>query len=114
MGKKVAVLISSNVFCFSVLPSFIIEPNDQTVIEMGIATFKCSATGNPVPQVTWIKDGITVASGDTLSFVAYRNKSGEYWCSADNGLRQAENSSAHLYVHCKYTVSLKFHTMRQR
>ena len=81
---------------------------------MGIATFKCSATGNPVPQVTWIKDGITMASGDTLSFVAYRNKSGEYWCSAANGLGQAENSSAHLYVHCKYSVSLKFHTMRKR
>ena len=80
---------------------------------MGIATFKCSATGNPIPKVTWIKDGITVASGDTLSFVAYRNKSGEYWCSADNGLGQAENSSAHLYVHCKYTVSLKFHTMER-
>lgn len=80
---------------------------------MGIGTFKCSATGNPLPKVTWIKDGITVASGDTLSFLAYRNKSGQYWCSADNGLGQ-KNSSAHLYVHCKYTVKLKFHTMRKR
>ena len=55
-----------------------------------------------------------MASGNTLRFVAYRNRSGEYWCSADNGLGQAENSSAHLYVYCKYDVSAQFQTKRER
>ena len=55
-----------------------------------------------------------MASGNTLRFVAYRNRSGEYWCLADNGLGQAENSSAHLYVYCKYDVSAQFQTKRER
>lgn len=43
-----------------------------------------------------------MATGDTLRFVADRSQSGEYWCSADNGVDEAVNTSAQLDVQCKY------------
>ena len=68
-------------------------------------TFHCTATGNPTPKITWIKDGKTVAQGDSWSFTAKRNHSGKYWCSAENGLDMTANSSAYLDVQCKYDSS---------
>lgn len=75
---------------------------DQTVEESEAATFHCTATGNPVPTIKWIKDGMTVGVGKTLSFEASRNQSGKYLCSADNGLGTSINASATLGVQCKY------------
>lgn len=43
-----------------------------------------------------------MATGDTLSFEAFRNQSGKYWCSAENGLNVTVNASAYLDVQCKY------------
>jgi len=69
-------------------------------------TFHCTATGNPTPDITWLKDGKTVGMGDTLSFKAKSEKSGKYWCSADNGLDTTVNTSASLDVQCKYDNSM--------
>ena len=87
---------------YAVVPSIIKTPSNQTILESSNATFHCSATGNPTPKVTWIKDGKTVATGERLSFEANRVKSGKYWCSADNGLSEAANASANLDVQCKF------------
>ena len=65
-------------------------------------TFHCTASGNPVPEIKWIKDDTVVGEGETLTFDALRNRSGEYWCIADNGLNDTVNVSAYLDVHCKY------------
>ena len=43
-----------------------------------------------------------MGTGETLSFEAFRNNSGEYWCLADNGLNSTDNASAFLDVQCKY------------
>ena len=75
---------------------------DNIVVENEEASFHCAAIGNPVPNITWIKDGITVAKGDFLSFVANRDQSGEYWCKAENGLSKNVNASASLDVQCKW------------
>ena len=85
----------------SVAPSLIATPADQTVIEGAKATFHCNTTGNPTPKITWIKDGKTVARGETLSFETNRNQSGKYWCLAENGLNSTVNASANLDVQCK-------------
>ena len=43
-----------------------------------------------------------MGSGDTLSLETHRNKSGEYLCSAENGVGLVINASAYLDVQCKY------------
>ena len=79
-------------------------PIDQTIIEGGKITLHCSASGNPTPRITWVKDGKTVATGETLEFVTDRNQSGEYWCSADNGIEANITTSVSLNVQCKLTA----------
>ena len=86
----------------SVPPSFTSRPTNQTVIEGTNTTFHCAATGNPTPKMLWLKDGETVAEGDTLSLQTNRSDSGKYWCFADNGLGDAIETTAHLDVQCKY------------
>ena len=90
----------------TVSPSIDVRPIDKTVSEGDIAAFHCTATGNPTPKITWLKDGKTVTTGETLGFIASRNQSGKYWCSADNGLNNTANASADLDVQCKYRTRL--------
>lgn len=87
-------------------PSWIARPTDQIVIEAAMVTFHCSAIGNPVPNIVWLKDGKTVGTGNTLSFKTSRNQSGEYWCSAENRLKTV-NTSVNLDVQCKYEIFYK-------
>ena len=84
-------------------PSFSNIPVNQTINEADTATFHCNATGNPTPKITWLKDGKTMATGDTLSFEANRTHSGKYVCSAENGLEKAISARAYLYVLCTYS-----------
>ncbi|XP_058055241.1 roundabout homolog 2-like [Anopheles bellator] len=38
-------------------PVFSVRPQDQKATVNGVATFKCSATGNPAPSVFWTREG---------------------------------------------------------
>lgn len=73
----------------------------MTVIEGAMVTFYCNATGNPAARYRWIKDGKTVATGNTLNIKTNRNHSGRYWCLAENGLDKTVNASAYLNVQCE-------------
>jgi len=64
-------------------------------------TFLCTASGNPTPNITWVKDGSTLSTGDTLRFMADRDLSGKYWCVADNGLGITIRAEADLDVQCE-------------
>ena len=90
----------------TVSPSISVRPTDKTVTEGNIAAFYCNATGNPTPKITWIKDGDTMATGETLGFTGSRNQSGKYWCLVDNGINATVNASADLDVQCKYQTRL--------
>ena len=88
-------------FPIIVSPSLITRPANKTVVEGDQATFHCAATGNPTPNIKWVRDGKTVATGDTLSFETNKNHSGKYWCLAENGLNSTVNASAYLDVQCE-------------
>ena len=89
-----------------VAPTLTDIPKQQTITEGISVTFHCTASGNPVPQIKWTKDGVVVGEGETLTFDALRNRSGEYWCIADNGLNDTANASAYLDVQCKCDVQV--------
>lgn len=93
-----------SVFFFAVSPTFITRPFNKTVIEGAVVTLLCEATGNPTPKITWMKDGKTVATGDTLTFETNRTHSGKYWCLAENGIKPTVNASANIDVQCKYCL----------
>ncbi|XP_058065765.1 protein sax-3-like [Anopheles bellator] len=38
-------------------PTFLIKPQDQKTALNGVASFKCTASGNPPPSVFWTKEG---------------------------------------------------------
>ena len=98
--QQVTQLYSS--IYFIVPPSLITRPTDQTIMENKEFTFNCTASGNPTPKITWIKDGKTVAEGEELNLKANRSQTGRYWCVAENGLEVPANASAYLDVQCKY------------
>ena len=101
-GYKFIATPSYFFHCFLVPPSLITKPSNQTLTENEILIFHCTANGNPVPKIKWIKDGKTLDEGDKLTFGAGRNTSGWYLCSAENGLGFAANASAYLDVQCKF------------
>ena len=98
--------VATSVYIFDLVlvpPSLITKPSNQILIENEILRFHCTAIGNPVPKIKWIKDGKTLTEGDILTFGAIRNTSGQYWCSAENGLGLTANASAYLDVQCRYS-----------
>ncbi|XP_074608784.1 hemicentin-1-like [Acropora palmata] len=89
-------------------PSLKTRPSKQTVLQGTNVTMSCSATGNPIPKITWFKDGKAIGSGETLSLNVQRNVAGKYWCSADNSVGEAVNASADIDVQCEYMYQSLF------
>lgn len=90
-------------FClFIVPPKIIARPSNQIVLENEEVKLHCAAISNPVPKILWIKDGITIGTGENLMLKAWRNASGTYTCMAKNLLNATEISNAHVDVQCKY------------
>ena len=98
---KAGSLNEERVFFVLVAPSLITTPTDQTVMEGAKAIFFCNATGNPIPKITWTKDGRTVGTGSKLTLTVSRGDAGRYWCTADNGVSADVRASAYLGVLCK-------------
>ena len=83
-------------------------PSDQTVVEKDQVSFTCSATGNPVPSITWKKDWGTAIEGNELSFEARQNQSGIYGCLAGNGIGSSIETNFSLNVQCKRKIKDSF------
>ena len=74
-------------------------------------TLSCNATGNPVPTISWTKDGSPISSNSSVSLSVdnkrltitnvNRNDSGEYRCVAGNSVGNEISNAAKVDVQCK-------------
>ena len=95
-------------------PEITAQLQNVTTIEGYILTLSCNATGNPVPTISWTKDGSAISSDSRISLSAdnkhltimnvNRTDSGEYRCVASNSLGNDTSSDATLNIQCKSTV----------
>lgn len=97
-------------------PEFKAHPTDTSAPAQGNVTMSCSATGFPIPDVSWFKDGvlltvdaavqsnaITVDSQISLTRVDV-NDSASYVCRAINILgseQMVDSDPGELQVQCK-------------
>ena len=107
-------LLQSHILSYSFLsaPSRITSsPDRQTVTESSNLDVYCYATGKPVPNITWTR----VLEDGTNSKVLFhgnpwgiknirRNFTGQYRCTADNGIGNPVNHTFPVNVLCEYTL----------
>ena len=81
------------------------RPSSKVVVEGENVTLHCNATGNPAPNITWTKDGSSTVlyQGETYSIVnIQRQATGDYTCTAWNGVGGKANVTATVNVHCEF------------
>ena len=99
-------------YSFLLAPSRITSsPGRQTVTEGSNLDLYCNATGKPAPNITWtrvLEDG----TNSKVLFVGShwrivnirRNFTGQYHCTADNGIGSPVNHTFSVIVLCEYTL----------
>ena len=80
------------------------------------ATLSCNAIGNPVPTISWTKDGSVITRSSRINFSADKRQltvtnmsradSGEYLCVAKNSLGSDTSSGIKLDVQCKQSTTI--------
>ncbi|XP_020608169.1 roundabout homolog 1-like [Orbicella faveolata] len=89
-------------------PKITVDPQAVTTTEGGNLTLSCNATGNPVPTMSWTRDGSPVNTSGRISFSdnktqltimdVSRTDSGEYRCVATNRAGNDTSNAATLNV----------------
>jgi hypothetical protein len=94
-------------------PSIDVNPISQTIIEGNNAFISCNATGIPVPDVRWQKDGtnltlpshVTQTTNSGVSILnitgVKRTDAGSYVCIASNSKGTMHSTAGILTVNCK-------------
>lgn len=94
-------------------PEIIKRPSNQAVRVGNVATFFCSARGDPIPSIVWRKSGKKVSGTQTRYSVSQTNgqsilriepvRAGRdeapYECVAENGVGDAVSAEATLSVY---------------
>ena len=96
-------------------PSLLQPPSGTTVNESQTAILKCTADGNPPPQVTWSKPNSSLpvrrhmveSSGALILKDVRPGDDGVYSCRAEN-LLGSVNATAKLTVQCKLFMRFPF------
>ena len=94
-------------FLFSTVPPRITtEPERESKVSVGDnLTLTCNVSGDPLPEVTWSKDGQTLklfnVTGPVLHLVNVTRKDvGSYKCTAKNKVGEVSHPAA-VNVECK-------------
>jgi len=95
-------------------PEIATHPQNKTRIEGDNVTLSCNVDGNPVPTISWTRDGSPVNTSGRISISDDKNQltitqvkrtdSGTYRCMANNNLGNATSNAATLDVQCKYSI----------
>ena len=100
-------------------PEITAHPRSVAKTEGNNVTLSCNATGNPVPTISWTRDGSPLDTNDNsrISFSAdkeqltmtnvSRTDSGEYRCVAENRVGNDTSNAAKLDIQCKLSVSFQ-------
>ena len=100
-------------FLIIVAPLITTQPQGGPVTEGDNVTLSCNASGNPVPTITWTRNGsVLISSVPRISFRAESREltittidtadSGEYQCVANNSVGNDTSDAATIDVQCKY------------
>ena len=102
-------------FFFTDQPEIITHPKNVTIEERLLMTLFCNATGNPLPTISWTKDGspltktqgiIFTGENETLSIANItRSESGNYRCVTRNSLGNDTSNAAKVDVLCKCSIN---------
>ena len=71
----------------------------------------CEASGKPLPDVAWIRNGVLESSGKKAAFLKFdninRTDAGQYTCRANNSV-EVTSIDTSIVVQCKYILTLLF------
>ena len=95
---------------FPVPPEITIPPEPRPFLTIGKNyTLTCNASGDPLPKITWTKDGIPAeefnVTGHKLHLTNVKLKDvGSYRCTASNGYGEDASSVSIAGINCKLSV----------
>ena len=106
-------------FLIIVAPLITTQPRGGPVTEGDNVTLSCNASGNPVPTITWTRNGsVLISSVPRISFRAESREltittidtadSGEYQCVANNSVGNDTSDAATIDVQRKYGLCVCF------
>ena len=69
----------------------------------------CEASGKPLPDVAWIRNGVLESSGKKAAFLKFNNinrtDAGQYTCRANNSVEVTAVDTS-IVVQCKYILTV--------
>ena len=101
-----------NLFYLSEVPLINTSLGGEYYIEGSPVTIICEASGKPLPNVAWIRNGVLESSGKKVAFLKFyninRTDAGQYTCQANNSVGVTSVDTT-IVVHCKYILTLIFY-----
>ena len=103
-------------FIYTDEPEITVHPKSQTGIEGNNLILSGNASGNPVPTISWTKNGSSINTIDNywirfsednkqlIIMKLNRSDRGAYQCVANNSLGFDTSNGATLNVLCKYGI----------
>ena len=99
-------------FYLSEAPLINLSLGGKYYIEGSPVTMACKASGKPLPDVAWIRNGVLESSGKKAAFLKFHNinrtDAGQYTCRANNSA-EVTSIDTTIVVHCKYILSIIFY-----